>query len=195
MICSRQDETWATPWGRPSPDSLERFQAGLGDVLLVELFQGVQEGVHFAHHDFRSFPAFVLGDLAPRCSQNHHSGRDIDHGIRRGPEGLQLCQVVLQRQVGGPEWGFSPQQGREAPGNDPMASPLSSEVLGPDSSSSSCPHLVQGVKGLLRGQQGRLCLGQVRFTGFLFLGDILEGSQMEKMGAGVHVDGVCEGGP
>lgn len=76
-----------------------------------------------------------------------------------------------------------------------MASPLSSGVLVPDSSSFSCPHLVQSVKGLLCSQQGWLCLGQVRFTGLLFLGDILEGSQKGKRDAGAHVDGTCEGGP
>ena len=122
-------------------------------MLLVKLFQGVQEGVHFAHHDFRSFPALVLGDLAPGCSQNHHGGRDIDHGIWGGPEGLQLCQVVLQRQTDRLEWGFSPEQDQEAPGDDPTASPLilSSGVVIPVSSP-SCPHLIQSVKGLLRGQ-------------------------------------------
>lgn len=97
LVCSRQTQELRAPHlVRPHPHSLKRFQAGLRDVLLVELFQGVQEGVHFAHHDFRSFPALVLGDLAPGRSEDHDGGRDVDHGIRGGPEGLQLCQVVLQ---------------------------------------------------------------------------------------------------
>lgn len=75
---------------------LEGLEAGLGDVLLVKLLQRVQECVHLAHHDLRSLPALVLGDLAPRCCQNHDSSCDVDHGIWRGSEGLQLSQVVLQ---------------------------------------------------------------------------------------------------
>uniref|UniRef100_M3Z869 Uncharacterized protein n=1 Tax=Mustela putorius furo TaxID=9669 RepID=M3Z869_MUSPF len=92
--CRASSQLKPAPW--PGLDSLKSLQTGLGDVLFVELLQGVQEGVHFAHHDFRGFPALVLGDLAPGRRQDHDGSRDVDHGVRRGPEGLQLCQVVLE---------------------------------------------------------------------------------------------------
>lgn len=76
--------------------SLEGLQAGLRDVLLVELLQRVQEGVHFAHHDFGRFPALVLGDLAPRGCQDDDCSRDVNHSVGWGTKGLQLSQIVLQ---------------------------------------------------------------------------------------------------
>ena len=48
----------------------------------------------------------------------------------------------------------------------------------------SFPYLVQRVESFLRRQQGRLCLGQVRFASLLFLCDILEGSHEGKFSAG-----------
>lgn len=106
--------------GRPDPDSPEGFEAGFGDVLLVEPFQGVQEGVHLAHHDLGGLPALVFGDLAPGCGQDHDSGRDVDHGVRGGSEGLQLRQVVLQRQTDGrTRPGILPRAGAGGPGKPP----------------------------------------------------------------------------
>lgn len=48
-------------------------------------------------------------------------------------------------------------------------------------------HLIQCVQGLLGGQQGWLCLGQVRLTSLLFLSDVLDGDQTGKEKAGLSV--------
>lgn len=74
---------------------LNGLEAGLWDVLLVEVHQGVQERVHLGHRHLRRLPATILGDFAARGHQNHDRRRDVGHRHHRGAEGLQLGEVVL----------------------------------------------------------------------------------------------------
>lgn len=77
------------------PDGLE---AALGNVLLVEVDEGVQETVHFGHGDLGGLPAPVLGHPAPGGREGHDRGADVADSRRRGPERLQLGQVGLRRE-------------------------------------------------------------------------------------------------
>lgn len=77
------------------PDGLE---AALGDVLLVEVDEGVQEAVHFGHGDLGGLPAPVLGHAAPAGREGHHRRSDVADSWRRGPKRLQLGQVGLRRE-------------------------------------------------------------------------------------------------
>lgn len=56
---------------------LHRIHAGHRDVVLVEVEQALEEGVHVAHELLASVPADVLGHLAACCRQHHARGHHL----------------------------------------------------------------------------------------------------------------------
>lgn len=65
---------------------LNSFETSLWDLNLVEVYQRVQERVHFCHHHLCCLPATIFWHFAARRCQDHDCRCDIGHRHHRRAE-------------------------------------------------------------------------------------------------------------
>lgn len=166
---------------------LNAFRQASGMCSLSNFFKESRKASTLPIMIFAAFQLLSLGILPLGAVRIMTAAVTLTTASGGDPKDFSSVRLFCKRQVGGPERGCSP------PGKPPPALPL--EWTAPRFPLTQAtrrfpylPYLIQCVQSFLCGQQGRLCLGQVRFTSLLLLSDVLEEARQERsMQVGVWV--------